>query len=103
MKLSSTQARSILDSVSFGMAIAVALLLRYLLAIPSEPFDIHSGWRAIVGWTVVVFALVSLFHAVIHFFRPISQPREPDSYTLAQAEIQAERAVKLSQHDEQQP
>lgn len=101
MKLSSTKVKNILWGVSCGLAVEAAFLLRYQLAIPSEPFAIHSGWRAIVGWSVVVFALASNFHAAIHFFRPISQRREPDPYTLAQAEIQAERSLKYSDHDEQ--
>jgi predicted lipid-binding transport protein (Tim44 family) len=103
MKLSSTKVRTIRGGASGSLAVLVTFLLRYLLAIPSKPFDMGSGWRVIVGWLIVLAALTSLFEAIIRFFRPISHQHGPDAYTLAQAEIQAERTVKLSQSDEQQP
>ena len=93
MKLTSRQARSIATTVSGGAAVLTASVLRYLLSIPSQPLDFHSGWRVFIGWLVVYFALFSLCRAVILFFLPITQRREPDAYTLAQAEIQAERGI----------
>jgi len=94
MKLTSRQARSIASAVSGGAAVLAASLLRYLLNIPSQPLDIHSGWHVFTGWLVVYFALFSLCRAVILFFLPITQRRGPDPYTLAQAEIQAERSIQ---------
>jgi hypothetical protein len=95
MKSSSRQSRNAKGAACSVIAYALARLLRYLLGISSQPTDIiniHSGWRVMTGWGIIIIALLALCHTVIRLFRPIEHEQGQDPYTLAQAEIQAERS-----------
>lgn len=72
------------------VALGLAEGLRTLLSIPSGPFDPPSAWGPILGWLIIVFALLSLIDRIVSFFRRIPDTK-PDLYTLAQAEMEAER------------
>ena len=75
------------------VALGLAEGLRTLLFIPSGPFDPPFAWGPILGWLIIVFALLSLMDRIVSFFRRIPDAK-PDVYTLAQAEMEAERLHK---------
>ena len=75
------------------VALGLAEGLRTLLSIPSGPFDPPFAWGPILGWLIIVFALLSLMDRIVSFFRRIPDTK-PDLYTLAQAEMEAERLLK---------
>lgn len=75
------------------VALGLAEGLRAMLSIPSGPFDPPFAWGPILGWLIIVFALVSLMDRIVSFFRRIPDAK-PDVYTLAQAEMEAERLHK---------
>ena len=75
------------------VALGLAEGLRTLLSIPSGPFAPSFAWGPILGWLIIVFALLSLIDRIVSFFRRIPDAK-PDLYTLAQAEMKAERLLK---------
>lgn len=72
------------------VALGLAEGLRTMLSIPSGPFDHPSAWGPVLGWLIIVFALLSLIDPIVSFFRRIPDTK-PDLYTPAQAEMEAER------------
>lgn len=73
------------------VALGLAEGLRTLLSIPSGPlFDPSFSWGPILGWLIIVSALLSLMDRILYFFRRIPDAK-PDVYTRALVERQAER------------
>jgi len=95
MKLEPKQIRSVVNGVSAAVAFAGVWLVRYLLDIPSLPFDFHSSGH-FVGWFLILIAFSSLCRGTIRIFFPVTDQPKTDAYSLAAAELQAERAAPRS-------
>ena len=68
-------------------------LLRYWLSIQSDPFNFHDGWKVNVAWILIFTAFLSFYDRMYRIIFQPSPSRQPDPYTLAQAELNAERAL----------
>lgn len=72
------------------VALGLAEGLRTLLSIRSGPFAPSFAWGPILGWLIIVSALLCLMDRILYFFRRIPDAK-PDVYTRALVERQAER------------
>jgi len=83
----------VIRACSYFLAVLTLFPIRAWLAVPTAPFDLSSGWKPFAAWTLVFAGFASVYGTILHFFAPAERPSQPDLYTVAQAEIEAERAT----------
>lgn len=71
-------------------------LIRAWLEIQASPLDYKAGWKPFLAWLFIFLCFSRFYDALLRLFAPLPpSPEGPDTYTLAQAEIEAECARKL--------
>ena len=72
-------------------------LLRGWLGLAAQPLDIRAGWKPVAGWVLILGALFAFYDRLFGIFRPRNPSRrQPDPYTQAEAEIDAERKLRAN-------
>ena len=90
----------VFDFASWILAALTLSLLHSWLITRTQPLSLDAGWRPFVAWILIFVGLQAfyekIFRDILRIFDPPSpSAQQPDLYILAQAELEAERALKL--------